>query len=81
MLVLASLVFLYYTTWTLLMVPSPDRGAIRFALICAVALRRQRPSSARFLPAKGMGDPHTCYFDTVRLCCRRELSQRGHDKE
>lgn len=96
MLVVATTVFLYYTTWTLLMV----RPTKHLTTICAFllyitlllphkrvliplpsALRRSRSPPPRLLSAPRLGHPHTSHSHPSRIGSRRELFERGHDTE
>ena len=86
MLVLASVVFLYYTTWTLLMVPPPCPCCPRASQLPTprlqvplIAIRRQRTPSTRLLPTSGVGYPDTGHPDTLGLGGRGQLLERGYD--
>lgn len=96
MLVVATTVFLYYTTWTLLMVrpvkesnshlrlllynPLP-RLQERLLMPLPLAIRRPRPSPPRLLSAPRLGYSHTSHPHPSRFGGSWELFECDHDTE
>lgn len=96
MLIVATTVFLYYTTWTLLMVrPMEDSNRYLYLLLyiplpslhkrllipLPLALRRPRAPPPRLLSAPRLGYSHTSHSHPSRFGSCRELFERGHDTE
>ena len=86
MLIIASTVFLYYTTWTLLLVRrdlSHMTCLTQFALTHhhILALRRQRSRGSLTLPGQGMGNPHTRHSPLAGRSCGWELLECRYDTE
>src|SRR3954465_15173024 len=83
MLVAASVVFLYYSIWTLLMV----RTTSAISRLCqmltsqSTALRRLRSPSTEHLPSSSVGYPHPSYPYSLSLRGGRLVSQRGYDSK
>lgn len=84
MLIVATTVFLYYTTWTLLMVILlhflPPKF-IPFTNNLLIALRRPRPPLTLLLSPTRLGHPHPRHPHPPRLRRRRQFLKRGHDQE
>lgn len=83
MLVAASVVFLYYTVWTLLMVRKHFNASRQDETLTqqTVALRRLEPPPSEHLPTSSLGYPNPCYPHPPWLSCRRFIPERGHDPE
>lgn len=83
MLVAASVVFLYYTIWTLLMVTPlhPSFPLSQLTRNQKQALRRLGPPAPKLLPAPRLGDPHPRDPAAVGLGRGRLLPQRRHDPQ
>jgi hypothetical protein len=81
MLVAASVVFLYYSIWTLLMVCMPCIPFRLYSNALFLALCRLGPSSPEHLPSSSLGYPHTCHTYSPGLSCCGILLERGHDPE
>jgi hypothetical protein len=82
MLVAASVVFLYYSIWTLLMVRVANgrNTVLRVMLTLAhAALRRLGPSTAKLLPPARLGCPYTCHPRPAGLCRCGYLPEHCHD--
>ena len=88
MLTLASIVFLYYTIWTLLTVRSPSSLTFtrletpQLTTLNSTALhRRRQPSRPQILPASSLGYPHPGHIAIVGRGGSWEFSERGYDPE
>ena len=85
MLVAASVVFLYYTIWTLLMVidslPSSSGLLSQLTSVHVPALCRLRPPPPKLLPPACLGHPHPRHPRPPRLRRRWFIPVCGHDSQ
>lgn len=87
MLVAATVVFLYYSVWTLLMVrypsasPSPPPSALTAVFLPLPALCRLGPPPPKLLPPTRLGNPHPRHPHPRRFRRRRVVPQRRHDPQ
>lgn len=82
MIIIATVVFLYYTIWTLFMVPHFRLPPVPTPLLTPLAAVRGREHrAAQLLPAARMGDPNPDDHHPRRNRGRGELPQHGHDQE
>jgi hypothetical protein len=82
MLVAASVVFLYYSIWTLLMVYTiPLPALLSETNAQCAALCRLGPSSPEHLPSSSLGYPHPRHPYPLGLSRCGILLERGHDSK
>lgn len=83
MLTVATVVFAYYTIWTLMMVCASFCSLLisRKHAKDVVAIRRRRSSSPSALPTTRLGYPHPSHPHPAGLSSRRLVLVRGHDQE
>ena len=81
MLVTASVVFLYYTIWTLLMVRRHVLCDLDRMLTPYVAICRRRPSSPERIPPSSLGHSNSRHPHPPGLSCCRFIPGHGYDSE
>lgn len=84
MLLVASVVFLYYTIWTLFIVcssPSPPPPTTTTLTAYVTAIRRRRPSAPRSFSSARLGDSYPGDSHPRGHRGGRQLLERRHDQE
>ncbi|KAM3068786.1 Dolichol phosphate-mannose biosynthesis regulatory protein [Clarireedia jacksonii] len=83
MLVAASVVFLYYTIWTLLMVRTglTSSASNHEANILDLAICRLGSCPTEPVPSTSLGNQNSRYPHTIGLCCCGIVFERGNDSK